>query len=130
MNKIIYILLLIFTLCGCTAKVSPLTGKSYWTGPLSLDDSQYKKEVMQYEYFENNPNLSPEIKEKILKGIISTGMTKDQVLASWQEPDRKNRSVYSNSVREQWIYDRYSPDKGAYSEYLYFDNGVLTGWQD
>lgn len=119
------LVLFVLLLSGCAAKISPLTGQSYWVG-----DYRYKKEVRQYEYFSKNPDISPEMKNKILKGIISIGMTKEQVLVSWEEPDRKNRSVYSNYVHEQWIYDRYSTEKGAYSEYLYFKNGILTGWQD
>jgi hypothetical protein len=60
---------------------------------------------------------------------IQLGMTGDMVKASWGEPDDINRSVGSWGVHEQWVY-------GCYYEwcnppqYLYFENGILTSWQD
>jgi len=48
-------------------------------------------------------------------------MTKEQVLASWGKPEDINRSVGRWGVHEQWIYD---------STYLYFENGILTSFQD
>ena len=42
-------------------------------------------------------------------------------LESWGQPDDINRSVGSWGVHEQWVYG---------DEYLYFENGKLTSWQD
>jgi hypothetical protein len=48
-------------------------------------------------------------------------MTDEMVRLSWGSPRDINRSVGSWGVHEQWVY---------YSSYLYFENGILTSWQD
>ncbi len=62
----------------------------------------------------------------ITAGKIQLGMTDEMVLASWGVPDDINRSVYSWGIHEQWVYRR--DDFHAY--YLYFEDGVLTSWQE
>ncbi|GAH38631.1 unnamed protein product [marine sediment metagenome] len=52
-------------------------------------------------------------------------MTKEQVEVSWGKPRDINKSVGSWGVHEQWIYRKFS-----HSTYLYFENGILTSWQD
>lgn len=52
---------------------------------------------------------------------ILFGMTREQVRASWGEPDEINRTVTPGDVHEQWVYG---------TQYVYFDNGVVTAWQD
>ena len=52
---------------------------------------------------------------------IKIGMTKAMVKDSWGEPEDINRTVGSWGVHEQWVYG---------SNYLYFENGKLTSWQD
>jgi hypothetical protein len=59
--------------------------------------------------------------DKILAGKIWLGMTKDMVIESWGKPEDINRTVTTYSVSEQWIYGE---------KYLYFDDGILTSWQD
>ena len=79
-------------------------------------------------YFEENPKLSDDIKRCILNKKIRIGMTKEQVLLSWGRPCEYgsciNKTVGAWGVHEQWVYS--SP----YGPYLYFENGVLTSWQD
>ena len=48
-------------------------------------------------------------------------MTTEMVLESWGEPKDRNRSVGSWGVHAQWIYG---------DTYVYFENGILTSWQD
>ena len=48
-------------------------------------------------------------------------MTKEMVIASWGKPEHINSTVTALVVHEQWIYA---------DSYLYFDNGILSGWQD
>jgi amino acid transporter len=56
---------------------------------------------------------------------IWIGMTKDQATESWGKPHEINRTVYSSGVHEQWVmFD------SIYTPYLYFENGILTSWQD
>jgi len=60
--------------------------------------------------------------DNILKGMVSIGMTTEDVEVSWGKPKDINRSVGAWGVHEQWVYGS--------SNYLYFENGKLTSWQD
>ena len=55
---------------------------------------------------------------------IRLGMTGDYVKnkTNWGHPIKVNRSVGSWGVHEQWIYGE--------GQYLYFQNGKLTSWQN
>jgi hypothetical protein len=62
------------------------------------------------------------IATKILNQKIWLGMTDKMAIESWGKPDDINRSVGSWGVHEQWVY----PD----NQYLYFENGKLTSYQN
>lgn len=68
-----------------------------------------------------HPTWSQHDCELVAAGKVTLGMTADMVRASWGEPRDINRSVGSWGVHEQWVY---------YSTYMYFENGILTSWQD
>lgn len=59
---------------------------------------------------------------RIFNKKIWLGMTKDMTLASWGEPNNINRTVGKWGIHEQWVYGS--------GNYLYFENGKLTSWQD
>lgn len=59
---------------------------------------------------------------KIFNRKIWLGATKEMVIESWGKPDEVNRSIGVWGVHEQWVYDN--------NQYIYFENGVLTSWQD
>ncbi len=61
--------------------------------------------------------------KRILDGKIWLGMTDKMARDSWGSPYDINRSVGSYGVHEQWVYRKYDAN-------LYFENGVLTSWQD
>jgi len=42
-------------------------------------------------------------------------MTKQMAIDSWGEPKEINRTVFSNGVHEQWVYE---------NAYLYFKNDI------
>jgi hypothetical protein len=66
---------------------------------------------------------SQEIAEKIMANKIWLGMTDKMARESWGNPNEINRSVGSWGVHEQWVYKKKDT-------YLYFENGLLTSWQD
>ena len=78
-------------------------------------------------YIESHPELSQAEAQQIAKGTIWIGMTKEQAIASWGQPRDVNRTGSSFGISEQWCYGEYGeiPDY-----YLYFENGILTSWQD
>ena len=77
------------------------------------------------QYILNHPELSANMKRTIAVGTIMIGMTKEQVIASWGRPRDINRTVTRYSTREQWVYGEF-----PYSTYIYFENNILTSWQD
>jgi len=79
------------------------------------------------KYVESHPCLSSKIRQDILAGTIRIGMTKEQVIASRGKPRDINRTGSALGIQEQWCYGDYGemPDY-----YLYFENGILTSWQD
>ena len=71
----------------------------------------------QQTYAESHSNLEPAVRYAIFNRRIITGMTQEQVTASWDRPQRVKRKVYPFGVYEQWIYG---------SWHLNFKNGILT----
>jgi hypothetical protein len=63
-----------------------------------------------------------EIGQKIISQKIWIGMTSKMAQESWGSPNDINRTVGSWGVHEQWVY--------SHDTYLYFENGILTSWQD
>lgn len=62
-----------------------------------------------------------DIQRAIQEERIKIGMTREQAVLAWGKPQDINRTVTANHTREQWIYN---------DVYVYFNNGILTGWQD
>jgi hypothetical protein len=58
---------------------------------------------------------------KLKKRLIWIGMNKEMALYSAGNPKDINRTVTKNRVSEQWVYN---------NMYLYFENGILTYFQD
>lgn len=73
------------------------------------------------KFINDNPDIPEKYKKAIDDGKVLLGMSADMVRASWGESEKINRSVGNWGVHEQWIYG---------SKYLYFENGILTSWQE
>lgn len=52
---------------------------------------------------------------------VYLGMTSTELRSKWFRPDDINRTVGSWGVHEQWVYS---------NVYFYFEDGILTSWQD
>jgi hypothetical protein len=74
------------------------------------------------EMRKKHPGWSDNTINHILKNSVHIGMTKDQAIASWGNPDSINRTITSKFIHEQWVYEG--------RNYLYFDNDVLTSIQN
>lgn len=57
---------------------------------------------------------------------ITTGMTKEQVIASWGSPDSINRITEKNSIKETWVYYK----NGQKPAYLKFQKGILKSYNN
>lgn len=105
MKKIVSLMVLLVLFMGC----------------LSLVRTSMKS---RRQYIGSHSFLTEDIKRCILEGKITKGMTTKDVLASWGRPNDINRSVGSWGVHEQWVYGRTD------ASYLYFENDILTSWQN
>ena len=50
-------------------------------------------------------------------------MTTDMAKSSIGHPNDINKTTFSWGVNEQWVYNKKDI-------YLYFENGILTSWQE
>jgi hypothetical protein len=88
-----------------------------YDGPFKENIISFKKECESKSTSDQTVNLvEPN------SGKVFIGMTKEQAEITMGKPYDINRTVGSYGTHEQWCY------RG--SIYLYFDNGVLTSWQD
>jgi hypothetical protein len=81
-----------------------------------------ERNIRHKAFFKKHPSTRPEIRNLIKSSKITIGMTSGEVEASWGAPNKINRTVSTLGVHEQWIYGE--------AQYLYFDNGVMTSFQD
>ena len=108
-------------------KLFPLLGPArsekdrYLYGMFFMGVGEHDRRIILDEIYSRYPDWSEKVKSTIEIRGIRTGMTDKQVLASWGNPETNNRSVGSWGVHEQWVYDK---------KYLYFENGLLTSFQD
>lgn len=80
-----------------------------------------------------HPEWSENAKQDILRGTIKIGMTQTMVLTAWGSPYNTNRTVGSWGTHEQWVYQFviYALfETIEYYKYLYFEDGILTAFQD
>lgn len=82
-----------------------------------------------------HPDWEPLLHEQIAEHKIALGMTTEMVRASWGRPDDVNRYVSLWGVTEQWVYECSKLGYGLRfvtlpCHYLYFDDSILTGWND
>lgn len=83
-------------------------------------------------YVNKHPELSNEIRKSIVASESSVrhklrrGMTEEQVIAAIGFPGETRSSTGSWGVHEQWIYGGLI----GIMQFFYFENGVLTSWQN
>ena len=81
---------------------------------------QAAKAKQRNDAFAAHPEWSQGLKNLISTRHFQIGMSMEQVLLSLGDPDHKNVSVGAWGTYEQWIYG---------DTYLYFQNGILTSYQ-
>jgi hypothetical protein len=92
-------------------------------GTLHRDERKREQERQQIRsaYVQAHPERPEKIKTAIADGKIILGMSADDTRASWGQPDKVNRTVTAGGVSEQWVYG---------DTYVYFEDSILTSWQD
>jgi len=86
-----------------------------------IDNLQMKKLKNEHEKIRIVNKYGTEIAYRISNHEIWIGMTTVMTKLSIGSPKDINRTTYAWGIHEQWVYD---------NQYLYFENGILTSWQD
>ena len=84
---------------------------------------KFRREMYVKSHFDL---ISEQTRLCILAGIVHIGMSAEEVIASKCRPDDKNSSTGVWGVHEQWIYGKHIDTM----RYYYFENGILTSWQN
>lgn len=71
-----------------------------------------------------HPSWSNRICNTVAKKEIYVGMTAEQVKAAWGKPYKINTTIGSYGNHEQWVMS-----DGIGSDYVYFENGIMTSLQ-
>ena len=137
------ILCCLIMLSGCaTDKVGPVTGKKYfYLAAVDMwgsgeDETAYDRETRLANYLKKYPETSSSLRQSILNGSLVIGMTQEQVLVALGKPEDINKTVTPYGTTEQWVYTYYLDRRQRVdldrtkSKYVYFENGVLTSWQE
>lgn len=70
---------------------------------------------------------SSQIWDALENSSVFTGMTSEQAVLGWGEPDDINTTTTAYGNSEQWVYEDFN---GIPHSYLYFDDGVLSSIQN
>lgn len=76
-----------------------------------------QKEESRFTYLENKYGTS--MAAKLIAGKIWKGMDSEMVRDSWGKPQKINRVISGNTVKEEWIYK---------STWLYIQDDYLVDW--
>lgn len=86
-----------------------------------IENEEWYRNFKIEQYFNKHPERQ-QFKELVIGKKIAIGMTSEEVLLSWGYPtDGGNKSVGQWGTHDQWVYG---------NNYLYFENGTLTSWQE
>lgn len=117
-------------LLGLTALVLLLTIGPIWieyqsqTRYDSLPEYVANRQVLRLE--EEYPTWSAHDIQRVNDHEVWLGMNQAQALESWGKPDHVSETVTISGVLEQWTYERYNYEL----DFLYFQSGILTSWED
>ena len=76
-----------------------------------------KQAISRYEYLEKK--YGPSLAARLYEGKIWKGMHSQLVKESWGSPNKINRVINGNIVKEEWFYNK---------TWLYFQNSTLAEW--
>jgi len=84
--------------------------------------------ILREEMVARHPEWTNEMKKLVGEGQIKIGMTQEQLLSSWGNPNNVNKNAGGWGVFEQWSYgDVRYPYNVTY--YIYLQNGIISSWQ-
>jgi len=70
---------------------------------------------------------SEQVADDIISRKVWQGMTSEQLMDSWGQPQDVDKKVYKQKTNETWKYGR--TGKNRYSQRVFIENGVVVGWE-
>jgi len=93
-----------------------------YTSEIYLEENQTMHDIKSKNDKDNIiKKYGKDISNKIFEHQIWIGMSSEMTILSIGYPESINKTTGSWGVHEQWVYK---------NKYLYFENGVLTSWQE
>ena len=89
---------------------------------IRLEQNKQRQEYHRKRLINLENKYGSKIAKDIINGTIWIGMSDEMATESIGNPRKVNRTVTQYVVKEQWVYNS--------GVYLYFENGILTAWQD
>jgi hypothetical protein len=98
-----------------------INSKYYWIHEVnkSFREDSYLT-VNPFKKYKFNSTTWKDIKQR----KVRIGMSEDAALLAWGYPDDINEYGNAYGTTAQWVYGE------TYRSYLYFDDGILTSWQN
>jgi hypothetical protein len=78
---------------------------------------QHEQQGDRFTYLENKYGSG--VAAKLIEGKIWKGMTTEMISDSWGKPQKINRVISGNTVKEEWIFK---------NTWLYIENDMLIEW--
>ena len=104
------------------------SGQKDWSSMTHEEKVEYLRRLREKKAEEDRKigGYPEHIQQLVRDHKLKVGMTKEMVLLSWGNPvDIRPQSP--KNVQEKWIYSTSRSDKSAYA---YFENDILTGWEE
>jgi hypothetical protein len=71
---------------------------------------------------------SEEIADAIMAQKVWQGMTSEQLIESWGQPQDRDETVYKTKTKQTWKYG--NNGKNRYRQRVYVENDCVVGWQN
>lgn len=87
--------------------------------PVSNEKQEVRKEQPQSRFSYLEEKYGASMAARLIEGKIWKGMKSGMIEDSWGKPNKVNRVISGNTVKEEWIYK---------STWLYLENDILIEW--
>ena len=85
--------------------------------PVQTEQPVQQQQVSRFSYLENK--YGSNLAARLNSGKIWKGMSGEMVQDSWGSPQKTDRVINGNVIKEEWIYN---------NTWLYIENNMLTDW--
>ena len=86
----------------------------------------YLKRARRRKYL--TETYGSEIAERIIAKKVWQGMTCEQLIDSWGQPEDRDETVYKTKTKETWKYG--NSGKNRFRQRVYVENSCVVGWQN